>query len=55
MTRFQAAGKRTVLTLPGAGPLEITVAFHSATGEDTQCSAAVRAFRTSKRAGLRFP
>lgn len=53
--RFRASGKRTALVLPEAGPLEITVAFQAIDGAEQQCSAAVRAFRTGKRAGLRFP
>jgi hypothetical protein len=53
--RFRASGRRTALVLPEAGPLEITVAFQATDGAGQQCSAAVRAFRTGKRAGLRFP
>jgi len=55
MTRFGAVGKRTALVLPEAGPLEITVAFQAPTTDAPRCSAAVRAFRTGKHAGLRFP
>jgi hypothetical protein len=58
MTRFKARGKHTAFTLPEAGPLEITVAFlpsDNATAATPRCSAAVRAFRSTKHAGLRFP
>jgi len=54
-TRFGAVGKRTALVPPEAGALEITVAFQSPVPEDARCSAAVRAFRTGKHAGIRFP
>jgi hypothetical protein len=55
--RFRALGRRAQLRTPAHGPLQLTVAFHDAAGDDANnlCSTETPAFRTGRQGRLIAP
>src|SRR5205823_3787873 len=55
--RFRTTSRRGEMVAPQGGPLQITVAFHDATGTEAtnRCSTQTKSFRTGRRGALRTP